>query len=66
MRSCVVCGASLDGRRADARHCGGPCRAEASRLRQILKGSARVPYRSIHQRLGARRAPSTDQDLLEQ
>jgi hypothetical protein len=22
MRSCVVCGASLEGRRVDARHCG--------------------------------------------
>jgi hypothetical protein len=55
MRSCVVCGAPLEGRRSDARHCGPPCRAEASRLRQILNGSDAGPYRSIDDRLRARR-----------
>lgn len=42
-RSCVICGESLSGRRADARHCGGPCRAEASRLRRILAGEGAPP-----------------------
>jgi hypothetical protein len=44
MRVCVVCGTSLEGRRADARHCGGPCRAEASLLRAILRGKTTAPY----------------------
>lgn len=52
MRVCVVCGASLEGQRSDARHCGGPCRAEASRLRRILDGNA-GPYASIRQRMFA-------------
>jgi hypothetical protein len=37
LRSCVICGASLEGRHADARHCGAPCRAEASLLRAVLR-----------------------------
>ena len=52
---CVVCGVPLDGRRSDARHCGGPCRAEAARLRAILNGRGSGPYRSIESRLSARR-----------
>jgi hypothetical protein len=60
MRSCVLCGASLEQRRADARHCGGACRAEASRLRRILDGVGAPPYYSIHHRLGARRAYRAD------
>jgi hypothetical protein len=55
MRVCVVCGNSLEGRRIDARHCGGPCRAEASRLRAILSGRGSGPYRSLAERLEARR-----------
>ena len=51
----MVCGTSLEGRRADARRCGGPCRAEASRLRAILSGRGSGPYRSVAERLGARR-----------
>ena len=51
MDSCVVCGGSLSGRRADARHCGGPCRAEASRLRRLLRGKEVGPYRSVNERL---------------
>jgi hypothetical protein len=38
VRVCVVRGAPLEGRRVDARHCGGPCRAEANRLKAILSG----------------------------
>ena len=55
MRVCVLCGESLEGRRRDARFCGGPCRAEASRLRAILRGSEAVPYSSVEERLQARR-----------
>jgi hypothetical protein len=55
LRACVVCGTNLAGRRADARHCGGPCRAEASRLRRILAGREVGPYQSIQARMAARR-----------
>jgi hypothetical protein len=51
-RCCVVCGGSLTGRRSEARVCGGPCRAERSRLRAILNSSERGPYSSVAQRLG--------------
>jgi hypothetical protein len=50
MRSCVVCGEPLEGRRCDARHCGGPCRAEASRLRRILNGGPNT-YLSVRERM---------------
>lgn len=50
-RHCVVCDASLAGRRRDARHCSGACRADASRLRAILKSSSTAPYRSVRERL---------------
>jgi hypothetical protein len=53
MRVCVLCDASLEGRRADARHCSGACRAEASRLRAILSGRGSGSYESIKQRLQA-------------
>jgi hypothetical protein len=53
IRCCVICGASLRGRRSDARHCGAPCRAEASRLRRLLDGKPDGPYRFVHQRLDA-------------
>jgi hypothetical protein len=38
-RKCVVCGASLAGHRADARHCSNGCRAEAWRMRRLLAGA---------------------------
>lgn len=53
-RVCVVCGGSLKHRRRDARHCGGPCRAEASRIRAILSGNDSVPYDSLAARISAR------------
>ena len=37
---CPVCGASLIGRRCDALYCGGPCRAEASRVRRLRDGGS--------------------------
>lgn len=54
-RVCVVCGASLAGRRSDARHCSGACRAEASRLRAILRGAEGADYDSLALRLQRRR-----------
>jgi len=33
-RACDVCGASLDGRRPDARYCSAACRREAARERE--------------------------------
>lgn len=44
---CVVCGASLIGRRKDARHCSPPCRADAARLKAILSSSSIKPYLSV-------------------
>ena len=52
MRICVVCGASLAGMRSDARYCGPPCRAEASRLKRILDGRESA-YQSVHERIKA-------------
>ena len=49
-RVCVVCDASLNGRRADAKHCSPTCRAEAARIRAILDGTGRCRYRSLKQR----------------
>lgn len=50
-RHCVFCDSSLAGQRRDAKHCSGACRAEASRLRAILDGTRRTPYRSLAQRM---------------
>jgi hypothetical protein len=41
-RCCVVCGRSLDGRRADTQVCGPVCRRERSRLRALLAGRGRI------------------------
>ena len=54
-RLCVVCGSSLAGHRSDARHCSGACRAEAARLRAILRAAEGQRYRSIAERIEARR-----------
>jgi hypothetical protein len=53
-RVCVVCGGSMVGKRSDALHCSPPCRAEAGRLRAILKGAPGQRYRSVEERLEAR------------
>jgi len=37
-RTCPICSAPLADRRRDALYCGGPCRAEASRLRRLREG----------------------------
>jgi len=54
-RVCVVCGQTLRGRRADALHCSGACRAEAARLTAILSAAPGQRYRSLAERLAARR-----------
>jgi hypothetical protein len=53
-RACTVCGETLEGLRADARHCGAPCRREASRLRRLLAGDPVDGYRSIADYLNGR------------
>ena len=43
MRRCQNCRASLDGYRRQARYCGGPCRAAASRARAAERSNGIVP-----------------------
>jgi hypothetical protein len=43
VRTCERCGASLDGYRRQARYCGGPCRAAASRARAAEGSNGIVP-----------------------
>lgn len=50
--ACPLCGAPLEGRRRQARYCGGACRAEASRLRRLLDGEPVDGFTSIGDRLG--------------
>jgi len=40
VRTCAHCGTSIDGYRSQARYCGGPCRAAASRKRATGRSSA--------------------------
>lgn len=54
-RRCPICGSDLSGRRADARCCGGRCRAEPSRLSQLFRGEGVDGYRSVEERLESRR-----------
>jgi hypothetical protein len=35
MRTCAHCGTPIEGYRRQARYCGGPCRAAASRARSV-------------------------------
>lgn len=51
---CPVCGASLDGRRADARYCGRSCRREASRIRRLLAGQDEQGYRTLRDYINRR------------
>jgi hypothetical protein len=46
-RACVVCGASLEGKRGHARHCSTACRTEASRLARILAGQSPGGYATL-------------------
>lgn len=55
MRSCVLCGVSIDGRNSQARFCSGACRAEGSRFAQILRGDPAAPYPSVAERLSTLR-----------
>ena len=40
MRACANCGTSIEGYRARAIHCGGPCRAAASRTRAAERSNS--------------------------
>jgi hypothetical protein len=46
-RTCPICGAALDDQRRDAVYCGGPCRAEASRVRRLREGQAVDGYSDL-------------------
>lgn len=45
---CVICEASLAGRRRDATTCGSACRRERSRLRALLSGKAAGGFESVN------------------
>jgi hypothetical protein len=51
--ACALCGASLEGKRDDARHCSSACRVEAWRLRRLLEGRPVGRYASAHDRMAA-------------
>lgn len=55
VRTCPVCGRSLDGRRSDAAFCSGSCRAAASRLRRLLAGEPVGGYSCLLDLLAAGR-----------
>jgi hypothetical protein len=44
--ACPICGASLEGKRRDARFCGSSCRREHGRLRRLLSGQSDSGYRN--------------------
>jgi hypothetical protein len=52
---CVVCGASLAGRRFDAETCSAACRRERSRLRRLREGKAEPGYDDLAAYLGRKR-----------
>ena len=52
-RRCPVCAQTLEGKRADAVYCGGPCRVEAWRIRRLLSGRSAGRYRCLKDRVEA-------------
>ena len=50
---CVICGASLEALRADARYCSDAHKTEAYRLRRLLNGKPAGPYNTVEERLAA-------------
>ncbi len=66
MGTCRWCGDPLTGYRSDAEYCGGPHRAEASRLRTLLDGKPVGEYRCVLDRVDAigrsRRQSRTQKD----
>ena len=69
MRSCANCGTSIDCYRRQARYCGGPCRAAASRARAAERNHPAAPVvahawtrESAQNR--TQRLPDTDQWTL--
>jgi hypothetical protein len=53
-RVCALCGADLDGRRADAVFCGAACRREAARWSRLLRGEPVNGYPSMAEYLNGR------------
>jgi hypothetical protein len=62
-RCCAFCGGSMEGRRPQALYCGGPCRADASRLRRLLSGEQVDGYRSARDFLRSARQSRTARPL---
>jgi hypothetical protein len=54
-RVCVACGASLAGRRVDARTCSSGCRREAYRLAMLATGAPDAFYRTLDHYTGRQR-----------
>jgi len=50
---CALCGASLEGKLDDARHCSSARRVEAWRLRRLLEGRAVGRYATAADRMAA-------------
>lgn len=68
MSACPVCGASLDGRRADAVYCSNGCRQEAYRFRRLLAGRPVGRYVSVSDRMaafGRPRRPTRNTNAVE-
>ena len=55
-RRCALCGADLDGRRADARYCGAACRRDACRIRRLASGVPDSGYRTLGDYLNGRQS----------
>ena len=46
-RKCLICGASLDGKRSDADYCGDECRTDASVRRRLRRGDRVAGYSDL-------------------
>ena len=57
MRRCLVCGASLEGRRQQTKTCSSACRRELARLRAILGGSEVEGYSTLPEYLARHKKP---------
>jgi hypothetical protein len=49
VRTCAICGSSLEGFRSQARYCGGGCRTEARRIRRLVSGVQTGHYATLTQ-----------------
>jgi hypothetical protein len=60
MRTCIECGTSIEGYRRQARYCGGPCRAAASRARKAEKAARAVEHQALDQTAPKRTHATTE------